>query len=111
MSTFEDLANLWLAMPIPTGTADDAVNDFHSDLVLADEWVASTVIPFIKRGEVVPDRIGVSKRLADLGTRMRAYESPSPSGGAAIASYLDYLDLLIRVFTALKDRQMRDITE
>lgn len=66
---FVSAVDRWWDMTFPPGSDKDAYDDFKSDLVLADLWVADMVLPFVRHGVVRPDPIGISDRLAALHDR------------------------------------------
>jgi hypothetical protein len=102
MSAFEQLAQRWRTARIPVGSSVDEVDEYHADLVLADVWVAEGVIPFLASGVTAADVIGVASQLDKLRTKFQNYTTRLAPDSAQVSHYLEYLDLLIEVQSALE---------
>jgi len=59
MSDFEAAVATWRSQPFPSGSINDALDELHADLVLADTWVAEAVIPFVDHGALQPAHVDV----------------------------------------------------
>jgi hypothetical protein len=106
---FEDAYIAWRNQPFPPGSADDALDELHADLALADTWVAGSVIPYVERGLFQPAHLDVIEELGKLRNRAvelrtrRGEESPSLPD-----SYRDYADLLLRVYEGFLAQARRE---
>jgi hypothetical protein len=100
MATFADAYEAWRRQPIPRGAADDAVDELHAALVLADSWVAESVIPLVERARFVPAELDVLGELTKMRDRAVALRDP-----ARVTEYLTYIELLTDVYGAfLRER-------
>ena len=95
MSEFNDAYVAWRNQPFPAGSTDDALDELHADLALADTWVADSVVPYVERGVFQPARVDVIEEVSRLRDRVVALRS---AGGDLSASYRDYANLLLRVY-------------
>lgn len=99
MSAFEDVVAAWRDRAFPPGSANDALDELHADLVLADTWVAETVIPFLERGVYDPAQVDVVWALHDLDARAAKLEQASDGADRQLAgAYREYIDCLLRVY-------------
>jgi hypothetical protein len=107
MSSFEDDVAAWRACPFPPGSRDDSIDELHADLVLADTWVAETVIPYLTSGIYVPAKVDVIRELRKL--RRRALElsrrSTHQEERGLTDSYRYYIDLLRRVYQGFTEHR------
>jgi hypothetical protein len=87
-------------------------DELHADLVLADVWVAESVIPFVEHGLHEPARVDVVKVLRDLNARAGELEQRSEGADARLAAaYREYAAVLLRVYEAfLAARPVRRLT-
>ncbi len=85
----------WREQSFPLGSPTDAVDELHADLVLADAWVAETLIPFVEDGVYEPAKVDVSGELQALRDRARALrDSSSKSDKGLLNAYIEYSRLL-----------------
>jgi hypothetical protein len=91
----------WRRQAFPTGSPVDALDELHADLVLADTWVAESVIPYVKRGIYSPARVDVLGTLSDLRHRAkRLAESVAGEDRDQARKYDEYAHLLEVVYEA-----------
>jgi hypothetical protein len=101
LTSFPDAYRAWRKRPFPLGSTNDALDDLHADLALADTWVAEAVVPYIERGVHQPLQFAVIPELTRL--RTRADEVAKEVGPADIRlanEYGEYVDLLMNVYRA-----------
>jgi len=108
VNEFDEAVAAWQTLPFPPGSASDAIDELHADLVLADSWVAESVIPYIERGSRQLSNVDVIKRLSEF--RSRATElresSESQEDEQLLDSYREYIDSLLRAYRAFVDLAM-----
>jgi hypothetical protein len=96
---FEDAYTTWRSQRFPPGSAHEALDELHADLVLADTWVAETVIPFVEHGVHHPARVNVIDELRKLRSRAVALGQAGELEDKRLAdSYRDYAELLLRLY-------------
>ena len=66
---FVSAVDRWWDMTFPPGSHKPEYDEFKSDLVLADLWVADMVLPFVRHGVARADPIGIPEELAALHQR------------------------------------------
>ena len=94
----------WQREPFPPGHPDDAIDELHADLALADSWVADSVTPFVERGMHEPARIDVISELHELRGRATDLEASVASDDRALVrDYAAYLDALLVVYQDFLD--------
>ena len=99
MSDFETAYEAWRRQPLPPGSADDSLDELHADLVLADAWVADSVIPYVERGIYQPAQPDVVEELGNLRSRAAKLRERDDGGDPSLAgSYGDYVELLLCVY-------------
>jgi hypothetical protein len=109
MGDFEDAYTSWRGQPFPPGSADDALDELHADLVLADTWVAESVVPFVERGLYQPARIDVIAELRKLRDRAVQLRRDRAGDDAGLCdAYRDYAGLLLRLYEGFIGHGRRD---
>jgi len=99
MTDFERAYAAWRNQPFPLGSHLDALDEVHADLVLADTWVAETVIPFVEDGRYYPAQIDVIPKLQEIGDRARKLGDSGTADEKRLASdYVKYVVLLRSVY-------------
>jgi hypothetical protein len=106
MAALEDAYAAWRGAPFPPGSTDDEVDEIHADLVLADTWVAESVIPYVERAVYEPAKADVLGTLRELRSRSVALaDGGSDDRRTLVASYLHYVGLLEEVYRAFIARK------
>ena len=101
MSDLQDIYASWRSRSFPRGSVVAALDGLHADLALADGWVAEYVVPFVEQGQFSRPEDGVVATLQNI--RDRAIELEKTGGAedkALAAEYVQYVDLLERVYKA-----------
>jgi hypothetical protein len=99
---FEKAYADWRDRRFPPGSANDAVDELHADLALADTWVAEAAVPVMDGREHTPVRVDVSGELRALRKRATALlEHVGTADQALVTSYVDYIDALAAVYESL----------
>jgi len=52
-ASLNDAYEAWRSLPLPPESVDDELASVHADLVVADDWVARAVIPFVEHARYV----------------------------------------------------------
>jgi hypothetical protein len=105
MAEFEEAVSAWRNQPFPPGSSTDAVDELHADLALADTWVAEAVVPFMERGVHRSPQVDVDKRLHELRVRTAELtQNATNETRELMHSYRDYIDRLLRVYTAFTEQ-------
>jgi hypothetical protein len=96
----------WWDMSFPPGSHKPAYDEFKSDLVLADLWVADMVLPFVRHGVVRPDPIGIPAQLAALHERAVALrlEAVKESDRLLTEWYVQYATTLRDLYALYLER-------
>jgi len=105
MSDLEAAVSTWRHKPFPSGSANDALDELHADLALADTWVAEAVIPFVDHGTFQPaqvDVIGETRKLRDRAAQLG--RSSSGEDKTLADAYRDYAALLMHVYESFLTR-------
>ena len=104
MSEFDEAVAAWRVLPFPPGSTSEPVDELHADLVLADSWVAESVIPYIERGSRKVSNVDVIGRLNEFSTRATELQESSerPEDRQLLASYRAYIESLLRVYRAFE---------
>ena len=99
MSDLGELYRSWRNQPFPPGSSFEALDQLHADLVLADTWVAETVIPFVEHGRHEPAHVDVIGELSKLRDRAVQLASTGHEEAQQLANdYREYVELLARVY-------------
>jgi hypothetical protein len=106
MGDFEDSVAAWRDEPFPRGSStSEALDELHADLVLADTWVAETVLPYVTRGAYVPAQIDIAAGLRELQARADRLRCAGSLADRRLAdSYRDYALLQHRAYEELLNR-------
>jgi hypothetical protein len=94
MASFLEAYAAWRREPFPGGSSDDAADELHADLALADTWVAEAVIPFIESGRSAPAQVDVLGELQALRDRAATLNDPERA-----KKYLAYVERLSDVYS------------
>ena len=97
MSDFEATYHLWRDTAMPPGSVDDTLDELHADIVLADTWVADSVLPLVQYHRYRPARIDVLDRLAVLRDRCDELARQA-TNGSLLQSYRSYVVMLIALY-------------
>lgn len=103
---FVSAVDRWWDTTFPPGSHKPAYDEFKSDLVLADLWVADMVLPFVRHGVVRPDPIGIAAKLEALHERAvdLRLEAVKESDRKLTEWYVDYAARLRDVYTMYLER-------
>jgi hypothetical protein len=100
MDSFQSAYRAWRGRPFPPGSADDAFDELHADLALADSWVAESVVPYVESGTHQPAKVDVLTELSGLRRRAERLEPAAEGDDAPLAAdYCQYIDILMNVYT------------
>jgi hypothetical protein len=66
-----DAYEAWRSLPLPPESADDELAAVYADLLVADDWVARSVVPFVEHAQYVFAAADVGGGIR--GIRDRAY--------------------------------------
>jgi hypothetical protein len=103
MTSFDDLYTRWRGVPFPLGSHQDDLDELHADLVLVDTWVADTVVPYVERGVITPPQVDIGAGIRGIRDRAAALrEGASGADQATLKGYLDYIDLIDKLYTAFR---------
>jgi hypothetical protein len=106
MGEFEAAVVAWREAPFPSGSDLDELDELHADLVLADTWVAESVIPFVERGVHDPARVAVIDNLRKLDERaIRLMKSCGLEHQRQADAYRRYIELLRRVYQGFLEQR------
>lgn len=100
MGTFESAYRAWREAPFPGGSSNDKVDELRAELILADTWLADTLIPFVEEGRRWEDTSDISERLDRIFA-----EAEEHMGALAVADreklllYCGYASLMRRAIT------------
>lgn len=98
MNAFAAAYKAWRDCSFPPGSADDAIDELHADLALADHWVVESVVPYVERGIYKPAHVDVLTELSQLRERAERLLPVASAGDAQIVlAYREYVDLLSEV--------------
>lgn len=103
---FEGVVDRWWETTFPPGSHKPEYDEFKSDLVLADLWVADMVLPFVRHGVVRPDPIGIAAKLIALHERAvdLRLEAMKDSDRKLTEWYVDYAAILRDVYAMYLER-------
>ena len=103
---FVGVVDRWWDMTFPPGSDKPEYDEFKSDLVLADLWVADMVLPFLRHGVVRPDPIGIPAQLEALHDRAVALrlEAVKESDRLLTEWYVEYAATLRDLFSLYLER-------
>ncbi|WP_426593574.1 hypothetical protein ACPPVS_17835 [Cellulomonas sp. McL0617] len=103
---FVGAVDRWWDMTFPPGSDRPEYDEFKSDLVLADLWVADMVLPFVRHGVVRPDPIGIPDKLEALDRRAvdLRLEAVKESDRLLTEWYVEYATTLRDVYALYLDR-------
>ena len=103
---FASAVHRWWDMAFPPGSNKPAYDEFKSDLVLADLWVADMVLSFVRHGVVRADPIGIATELAALHDRAvdLRLEAVKESDRRLTEWYVDYAATLREVYAMYLER-------
>jgi hypothetical protein len=107
MTELDDAYAAWVGEPFPPGSGNDELGELHADLVLADTWVAESIIPYVEHELYEPAAIDVSAGLAALRSRATSLGAAADDSEdeALVARYVRYIDLLEQAYDALLSAQ------
>ena len=92
---FERAYSAWRQRPFPEGSRIDPLDELHADLVLADTWVAQTIIPFVEDGRYHPAQVDVLGKLQEIRDGAAALGKSGVADEKRLArEYLTYAELL-----------------
>ncbi|MCU1362891.1 MAG: hypothetical protein JWM55_719, partial [Acidimicrobiaceae bacterium] len=107
MDDFRDLVSRWRDQPFPPGSSDESIDELHSELALADSWVADSVIPYIERGVRIPGKVDVVGKLRELQTRaMELARGSDASSQPVLQDYLRRIEILTQIYQSFLQKSM-----
>ena len=74
MTELDDACESWQRQPFPPGSSDDAIDELHADLALADSWIAEAVLRLVEHGQLKFARVDVIDELRTLAERAAKVE-------------------------------------
>jgi hypothetical protein len=99
MDAFAKAYAAWRQRSFPPGSANEAIDELHADLALADSWVADSVIPYEENRIHEPAQVDVLAELTRLRGRADQLASAENADDAQLAlAYRDYIDSLSEVY-------------
>lgn len=100
---FVTASSKWMDEPFPAGSANDDIDEVHTELVTVDMWVADLVMPYLMHERVLTDRVGIGAALEQMHQRLNELRlSSSPAETTVLERYSAYAQLLEDVFSALQ---------
>ncbi|HEX4687354.1 MAG TPA: hypothetical protein VH228_11265 [Nocardioides sp.] len=89
----------WRALPFPSGSSVDEVDEAHADLAYWDAMTAETVVPMVERASAYdPGVLDFPSGLAALRDRLLVLrEAVSDSEADVLGGYVEYVDALVAV--------------
>jgi hypothetical protein len=99
MDAFAEAYAAWRQRPFPPGSANEAIDELHADLALADSWVADSVIPYAENRVHKPAQVDVLAELTRFRERADQLALAANGDDAQLAlAYRDYIDSLSKVY-------------
>jgi hypothetical protein len=105
---FEQLAQRWKVIPFPAGSQNDELDDLHARLVLADTWLADSVLPYLRDRTWARPVVDVVGELEAIISASRHFTSASTSEGLLAAEYRNYADVLMQLYLAFLGEEPSD---
>jgi len=90
----------WLSTPFPQGSENDVLDELHADLAFADSMVASTLMPFIRRGIFEKDPYLDRGELLRIIAESKNFQSDSTEERKAAEKYARYGQTLLAALDA-----------
>jgi hypothetical protein len=103
MERFTYAFQSWNETPVPPGSTNDAIDEFHAELLQWDAFVADLAVPHARGGEVVRPVYDFGGAMANVRSRMRWHRQVHPADAEIVDRYLHYLDLVADTYSALRD--------
>lgn len=108
MAGFQNVYESWKERPFPSGSSWDALDEIHSDLAVADTWVADTVIPFIEHGVYRPAQVDVIGTLEKIRNRAIQLRAKGEGEDKRLADeYARYAEILQSVYQGFLSKSAR----
>lgn len=85
----------WRSAPFPPGGSSDDANEVHADLVVVDTWIADLVMPFVKEGRLVEQKVDIRAAVDRLLTQCQQLARSDRGEDQILArEYVCYLNRL-----------------
>lgn len=96
----DDIFEQWLSEPFPRGSENDKLDELHSDLAYVDAMVASTIIPYLKRGVFDEHPYLDRDEICRIVDDSRAFRTHLPEERERAEQYARYGSVLLRALEA-----------
>jgi hypothetical protein len=96
-----DAYEAWRSLPIPEQSVDDELAEIHADLVVVDDWVAQSVVPFVEHTRYVFAAADVSGGIS--GVRDRAHLFVALRDGEDVDTAREYAAYAERLFAVYRE--------